>query len=39
MATGALRRKPHTMAKQLIFDDMARRGLWRGVDRLADAVR
>ena len=27
------------MAKQLIFDDMARRGLKRGVDRLADAVR
>src|SRR6476469_5540248 len=26
------------MAKQLIFDDMARRGLKRGVDRLADAV-
>ena len=27
------------MAKQLLFDDMARRGLKRGVDRLADAVR
>jgi chaperonin GroEL len=27
------------MAKQLIFDDMARRNLKRGVDRLADAVR
>ena len=27
------------MAKQLIFDDMARRGLKRGVDRLTDAVR
>ena len=27
------------MPKQLIFDDMARRGLKRGVDRLADAVR
>ena len=27
------------MAKQLIFDDLARRNLKRGVDRLADAVR
>src|SRR6185437_3709901 len=27
------------MAKQLLFDEMARRGLKRGVDRLADAVR
>ena len=27
------------MAKQLLFDDMARRGLKRGIDRLADAVR
>ncbi len=27
------------MAKQLIFDDVARRNLKRGVDRLADAVR
>jgi chaperonin GroEL len=27
------------MAKQLIFDDIARRNLKRGVDRLADAVR
>jgi chaperonin GroEL len=27
------------MAKQLIFDDMARRSLKHGVDRLADAVR
>jgi chaperonin GroEL len=27
------------MAKQLIFNDMARRNLKRGVDRLADAVR
>ena len=27
------------MAKQLLFDETARRGLKRGVDRLADAVR
>ncbi len=27
------------MAKQLLFDEMARRGLKHGVDRLADAVR
>ncbi len=27
------------MAKQLLFDEAARRGLKRGVDRLADAVR
>src|ERR1700730_7735655 len=27
------------MAKQLLFDEMARRGLKRGVDQLADAVR
>jgi chaperonin GroEL len=27
------------MAKQLLFDEMARRGLKQGVDRLADAVR
>jgi chaperonin GroEL len=27
------------MAKQLLFDEMARRGLKRGVDHLADAVR
>src|SRR5690349_20403293 len=27
------------MAKQLVFDETARRGLKRGVDRLADAVR
>ena len=27
------------MAKQLIFDDLARRNLKRGIDRLADAVR
>ena len=27
------------MAKQLLFDESARRGLKRGVDRLADAVR
>ena len=27
------------MAKQLIFDDTARRSLKRGIDRLADAVR
>jgi chaperonin GroEL len=27
------------MAKQLLFDDMARRGLKRGIDHLADAVR
>jgi chaperonin GroEL len=27
------------MAKQLVFDEMARRGLKRGVDQLADAVR
>jgi chaperonin GroEL len=27
------------MAKQLVFDDLARRNLKRGVDRLADAVR
>jgi len=27
------------MAKQLLFDEMARRGLKCGVDRLADAVR
>jgi chaperonin GroEL len=27
------------MAKQLLFDEQARRGLKRGVDRLADAVR
>src|SRR4051812_7311969 len=27
------------VAKQLLFDEMARRGLKRGVDRLADAVR
>src|SRR6478752_601604 len=27
------------MAKQLIFDETARRSLKRGVDRLADAVR
>ncbi len=27
------------MAKQLLFDEMARRSLKRGVDRLADAVR
>ena len=27
------------MAKQLLFDDMARRGLKHGVDHLADAVR
>ena len=27
------------MAKQLLFDEMARRGLKRGVDRLAEAVR
>ena len=32
-------RTTHTMAKQLLFDEMARRGLKRGVDRLADAVR
>src|ERR1700675_4738555 len=27
------------MAKQLLFDEMARRGLKRGVDQVADAVR
>ena len=27
------------MAKQLLFDEMARRSLMRGVDRMADAVR
>jgi chaperonin GroEL len=27
------------MAKQLLFDEMARRGLKRGIDRLSDAVR
>ncbi len=27
------------MAKQLLFNEMARRGLKRGIDRLADAVR
>ena len=27
------------MAKQVIFDDAARRSLKRGIDRLADAVR
>ena len=27
------------MAKQMLFDEMARRGLKRGVDRLADAVK
>src|SRR5664280_2465315 len=27
------------MAKQLLFDEQARRGLKHGVDRLADAVR
>ena len=27
------------MAKQLIFDETARRSLKRGVDRLSDAVR
>src|SRR3989454_10233677 len=27
------------MAKQLIFDEVARRSLKRGIDRLADAVR
>src|SRR5664279_134088 len=27
------------MAKQLLFDEMARRGLKHGVDRLADAVK
>ena len=27
------------MAKQLLFDEMARRGLKHGVDRLAEAVR
>jgi chaperonin GroEL len=33
------RRDHHTVAKQLIFDETARRHLKRGVDGLADAVR
>src|SRR5207237_4353484 len=43
--SGANGRQPNSegtldsMAKQLIFDDLARRNLKRGVDRLADAVR